>query len=150
MVGKPEDGDPRSAIGPFGYGTRNATGDMLVKWAMMQKVAIPITCFDKRSGKRWARVRGEMGRQMGHVCVGQNARSWVIDAEAIEHICLGTDHRAVTTEMRIPTVGRKNKKWRQGNHDQLMWLGGRKQRRVCQKPRQPTRTPQSINKRRMA
>ena len=111
-------GDDEKVLGRNGHGNRNARGEWLVQWAMVEQLCIANTLFEHPLENVWTHCRGDRRRQIDFICIDQKARKMIQDANATNLIGIGVDHKAVQLCLSIPVPkarehkrGRIKKRW---------------------------------------
>ena len=107
-VGQPLAGDDRRVLGNFAYGHRNARGQRLLDWALLQRMSILNTHFQKQPEKQWTYLKGDTKLHLDYVLCEWSKRQYCTDAKVFEEVTVGDDHRCVAAAFRFPTHGAKN------------------------------------------
>ena len=84
-------------------GEPDKRGIWMKQWSMIQNFVALNTTFKKVPEKQ-AKFRSASGKdkQLDYVLIDKRSRRYCTDAEAIDMIQLGSDHRSVTAHFRFP------------------------------------------------
>ena len=102
-VGSRLDTDDHRIVGPHGMNSENAGGQWLKSWTTQQQLTLINTFFSKPMEKRTTHT-GTSGRprQIDFILVNKQLRLKITDAGSVDKPDLGSDHRAVKVQAKIP------------------------------------------------
>ena len=98
-VGQQIQGDG-GAVGAFGLGERNERGTRLVQFATSKNLRIENTFFKKSKNRKWT-WKSPNGAVMNEIDYILSNRNVVLNVEAIQRVNIGSDHRMVSSKIRL-------------------------------------------------
>ena len=101
-IGLRQPGEDDAVIGPHGAGSRNKRGDAMAKWALRAEVSVANTFFEKPWGRTWTHKYKGRERTIDYFCVTKGRRKLIQDVQIWRRLNLGSDHRAVRLDIRLP------------------------------------------------
>ena len=97
-VGKQVTGEDNRVLGAFGYGDRNHRGQTLVDWALLNKLAILNTQFQKRPERQWTYSKGNVELQLDYILCEWSKRKHCTNSGTTQEITVGVDHVGVKSD----------------------------------------------------
>ena len=94
-VGQKIEVEDGRVLGNFGFATRNSRGQHFIDWALLHRLAILNTQFQKRPETQWTYTKGGIHLQLDYVLCEWSKRKHCTDAGATERVTVGQDHRGV-------------------------------------------------------
>ena len=103
VLGKSQDGEEHRFIGRHGMGQRDDAGQEMVNWLCQEGLCSIATQFHKRDEHKWTHdspIHGK--RQIDYAVTDPFLQRFVVNAFANDDIDIGSDHRSVTWQMKVP------------------------------------------------
>lgn len=114
-IGQKSIGDPPN-IGPYGLGSRNDRGGMLLEYLQHQNLYCLNTFYKKPPQRKWTwrNPNGQIKNEIDYII--SNRRDICQDVSVLNHFDTGSDHRLVRAKMIINTKVERKRMVQKGNY----------------------------------
>ena len=109
-AGQRQPGEQDMSIGIHGAGSRNARGEVFVKWAALKRLVIMNSMFRKRFENAWTHTQAGRHRILDYFLVDVRYYKQVLDVGVLRELDLGSDHRSVLMRLRIQSNSSKKQR----------------------------------------
>ena len=102
--------DASKAIGKYGVGERNDSGDRIVEFAMANELAVVNTYFKKRSSRCITYASGGKEAQMDYILCRRRELKTVQDCKVLPNEAVAKQHQLVISKLELETKCRRKER----------------------------------------